>query len=105
MQASERSRSRSNEMITKKNIVMHELIGLDAKVEESGNRSLAGMHGEVVNETRNMLTLQTSKGERNVPKEGSVFTFKLPKDGAVRVEGGAIAKSPEKRLKARIKKW
>jgi ribonuclease P protein subunit POP4 len=41
-----------------KNIVLHELIGLDAEVIDCRDRSQIGIKGKVINETKNLLYLR-----------------------------------------------
>lgn len=100
-------------MITPKNIVQHELIGLDVKVADSTNPSAIGIKGRVVDETRNTLTLEIKKGkkisEKNFIKDQCVFSFKIrDKEGKflwVKVDGKIIVARPEDRIKKRFKKW
>jgi ribonuclease P protein subunit POP4 len=84
-------------MITKGNVKKHELIGLDVRVLRS-NPDLTDLEGRVVDETRNLLTIETHKGERKVPKEGSVFEFAIP-EGRVVIEGDSLLFRPEDRIK------
>jgi ribonuclease P protein subunit POP4 len=92
-------------MITPKNLVRHELIGLRIKVDASANKSLIGTGGKVVDETKEMLTVKTEKGAKKVPKHSSDFIFTLPDNKKVRVEGRIIEKRPEDRIKIKIRKW
>jgi ribonuclease P protein subunit POP4 len=84
-------------MITKNNIVKHELIGLDMRVVSSSS-NLTGLSGRVVDETKNLLVVATPKGEKKVPKQYSVFEFQLP-EGRVTVEGDRLLFRPEDRIK------
>lgn len=82
------------------NLVRHELIGLEAEVVESTDPGREGIQGEV-DETRETLEI----GSRTVPKDGSVFRFRL-EDEQVRVEGGLLVGRPEERiLKKFPRKW
>jgi ribonuclease P protein subunit POP4 len=92
-------------MITPKNLVRHELIGLEVRVVKSANPSQAGLSGRVVDESRNILTIETSKGVRNLPKDSCVFSFRLPSGEWVRVEGSLLVARPEDRIKKRLRKW
>lgn len=84
-------------MITKQNIVKHELIGLDVRIVESRS-NLKDLEGRVVDETKNLLVVETDKGEKKVPKQYSVFEFKIP-HGHVAVEGERLLFRPEDRIK------
>lgn len=84
------------------NITQHELIGLKAEIKESKNKSLTGLKGKVIDETRNMLKIETEKGEKEIPKKDCTFSFKLD-DKKVQVEGRLLVGRPEDRIKRKVK--
>ena len=87
-------------MITPDNITMHELIGLDAKVTNSTNSGLIGLNGRVIDETKSMIKISTSKGIKSVPKSSNDWEFSV--DGnSISINGSKIAKRPFDRLGAR----
>ena len=92
-------------MITPNNLVRHELIGLEARVVESTNPSQVGLSGRVVDETRNILSIDTSKGVRNLPKQDCIFSFHLSSGEWVRVDGRLLLARPEDRPKKKLRKW
>jgi len=59
-----------------KNIVLHELIGLDVKVVKSSDTLRRGVRGTVIDETKNLLIIDTGKGIKKVPKAGSTFMLR-----------------------------
>ncbi|MCW3128912.1 MAG: ribonuclease P protein component 1 [Methanophagales archaeon] len=83
------------------NILLHELIGLKAEVEESRNSSTRGLCGFVVDETRNMLVIENEPGkEKKISKAENVFIFELPEEGVkVRVRGDMLVSRPGDRIK------
>jgi ribonuclease P protein subunit POP4 len=107
------------------NLLRHELIGLDVKVEKSTSRSLTGLGGKVVDESYNTLTIEVAKKPRKrkvktkrkskkskprlvekvIPKSSSIFIFKLPNGVKVQVVGRALVGRPEDRIKKRIRRW
>jgi len=91
--------------ITPQTLPRHELIGLAAEVVGSTNRSLVGLKGTVVGETRGMLELETEKGVKKIPKHGTKITLTLPGGVKATVDGKMIVGRPESRLKAKKKKW
>ncbi|MDD5416360.1 MAG: ribonuclease P protein subunit [Candidatus Aenigmarchaeota archaeon] len=91
-------------MLTSKNLIRHELIGLKIKVLESTNKSQIEMSGEVVDETEKTLLIKTKKGNKRVEKKNSTFMFKLG-DKQIKVSGSRIAMKPENRVKIKVKKW
>lgn len=44
-----------------------------AAVAGSPNHSMVGLNGTVIDETKHMLVLQTAKGPRRIPKQGSTL--------------------------------
>lgn len=91
-------------MITPKNIVRHELIGLKVKVVDSKDKKLIGLVGEVVDETRNTISIETKGKVRNIIKEICTFSFKIP-SGWIRIEGKLLVARPEDRIKKKFNKW
>ena len=93
-------------MITPSNIARHELIGLRVTVSESSDRKLAGLDGKVVDESRNMLVIESGGSEKNVTKDRCTFKFFLPDPGVwVKVDGSVLVARPEDRIKKKLKKW
>jgi len=92
-------------MITPENIVRHELIGLNVRVEKSSNPSAAGLSGKVVDESRQTLTLDVRGKEKKLVKEECIFLFRLPSGRKVRVSGRVLVARPEDRIKKKLKTW
>ena len=90
--------------ITAKNILRHELIGLDTVVIRDRNPCNVSIHGRVINESRNTLLIQQGKKVKRVAKHTAVFRFKLPDGTIVEVEGSTIVGRPEDRVKRKIKR-
>ena len=88
-----------------KNIVRHELIGLPVEIVGSTNKFQIGIKGMVVDETKNVLTVETENGLKKIQKKGSIFIFKIPNGKKVKVKGEKIAARPEERIKLKVKKW
>lgn len=85
---------------SKKNIMYHELIGLEIMVKDHTSKSFLGIKGKVIDETMNTLVIMDNKGNRKVvPKVGGVFLFKLGDHHTVEVKGDRIMGRPEDRLK------
>ncbi len=72
-----------------KNIVLHELIGLDVEVKRSSDSEQQGIKGKVVDETKNTLLVDTGKGIKRVVKKISVFKFRQGKKSFI-VDGEEI---------------
>lgn len=76
-----------------------EYIGLAVTVVQSPSRTIEGLHGTVVDETRNTLVVEKPDGRAvRIPKAGCLFRFE--KGGKrFEVEGSAICFRPEERPK------
>jgi len=79
------------------NLRKHELIGLEVSIVSATDPSLVGVRGHVVDETRNLLVVESAGREKKVPKEGSRFRFEV--QGGVELDGTEILFRPEDRVK------
>lgn len=89
-------------MITEKNVVHHELIGLPAKVVESSNSLSVGISGDIVDETNHTLLIEHGSKEKRIFKKSSKIQLVLPNGKLVEVEGSLLEGRPWDRVK---KKW
>ncbi|MCX6798750.1 MAG: ribonuclease P protein subunit [Candidatus Diapherotrites archaeon] len=87
-----------NYCITRKNLKAHELLGLEATVAESTDKSRVGMQGKIVNETKNTLVLETAHGERSLPKREVKLEIALG-DEKASLDCSEIMQRPEDRVK------
>ena len=85
-----------------RNIVLHELIGLEVIVKDCKDKSQKGIRGKVVNETKNMLHIETPKGIKKVAKKISVFKFIYGKKRFI-VDGAEIGFRPQERIEKGLK--
>ena len=82
------------------NILQHELIGLKAEIGASTNNNMVGLCGMVVDETRNMLVIETERrNEKRIAKAGNIFIFELGGGVRVQVKGNRLVSRPEDRIK------
>ena len=88
--------------ITPENLPRHELIGLQAEIIESTDPTQEGIKGEILDETRDTLTID----DKRVEKENCIFLVKIPSGEKVELNGKTIAKRPEDRIDMKIPgKW
>jgi ribonuclease P protein subunit POP4 len=92
-------------MITSKNIFYHELIGIYSKVFKSSNKFLIGISGNIIDETKNTVSIETDNGVKIIPKDTSVFFFFFANEEWVEIEGKILVKRPEDRIKKKYKKY
>ncbi len=88
-------------VVTPRNLIQHELIGLETTVVASTNPCSIGISGHVIDETRNTLVISQMKSRKIIPKAISCFRFTLPKGVEVDVDGVQIVGAPENRIKKR----
>ena len=91
-------------MMKPRDIVQHELIGLKARVVGSSHLGYVGIEGQVIDETRNTLTIMHKNKKRIVIKKTAVFDFTTPEGTVVETDGKNITGRPEDRVKNRIKR-
>jgi ribonuclease P protein subunit POP4 len=86
-------------MISCQNVIRHELIGLDVLVAGAANPFQRDVSGRIIDETRNLVAIQTKAGIKKIPKSGSTFRLSLPDNTLVEINGSALILAPEKRLR------
>lgn len=85
---------------TARNVLYHEIIGLDAEVCSYPDPSLIGVKGRVIDETMKTIVLETGGNRRvRVFKEHAFLILKLPSGRFVFVKGFKLIGRPEDRLK------
>lgn len=85
-----------------KNIVLGELIGLKTRIIDSLDRKQKGIVGNVIDETKNTLIMETTEGKRSFVKRISRFRFYTP-EGSFEVEGREIDFRPDERIEKAMK--
>ena len=87
-----------------KNLVQHELIGLDCEIIESSNPSNIRLKGKLIDERMNIFLLRTKIGDKKIQKKNTKIKFFLG-DKEVTIDGNIIITRPEDRIKKKFKKW
>ncbi len=85
-------------MISSQNVLRHELIGLDVLVSGAANPLHRGICGRIIDETKNLLVIETLNGVKRIPKMHSRFQLHLPGSRIVEIDGSVMALAPEKRI-------
>ncbi len=83
-----------------KNVVMHELIGLQCEVVGAQNKRHVGLRGRIIDETMKTVSVDG----KQVFKKGSVFRIVID-DKKADIDGDCLVGRPEDRIKKKIKKW
>ena len=81
-----------------KDILKSEFIGKNIKIIESQNKTLIGVKGEIVDETKNSFVVKTASGNKMLLK--SQITFIVFLDGKeIKIDGKKLCFRPEERVK------
>jgi len=84
--------------ITAKNIQFHEWLGLKAEVAESTDKNREGIKGKIVDETKNLVVIETNEGEKKLPKREVKLMVWLGKE-KVPLDCSQLTQRPEDRIK------
>ena len=87
-----------NYCISGENLGAHEFLGLNARVLESNDKNKIGLHGKIIDETKNLLVFETKTGVKQLPKKECVFEFEIGKE-KIALQGLQIIDRPEDRVK------
>jgi len=90
--------------ITPRNILQHELIGLDCQIKSAKNSCQIGIKGRIIDESLKIIKIKTGKKILVIPKAGTIFRINLSSQ-KVDISGNMILARPEDRIKKRLKKW
>ena len=91
-------------MISSRNVLRHELIGLDVLVSGAANTGQTGISGRIIDETRNLLVIETPHGIKRIAKRHNTFRVSLPSQELVEIDGSVLVLAPEKRINLHEKK-
>ena len=91
-------------MITSRNLVHHEFIGLNVHATGKKNKSL-DLKGTIIDETKNTIKIEGKDStEKIIPKNGTMFVFEIPNGEKIEIDGNILSIRPEDRIKKRFKK-
>lgn len=85
-------------------ILGHEFIGTKTKVAKSTHAGHVGLHGRIVDETRNTFTILREGQRKMVAKDSATFDFSFDDSTIVEIEGKLLTGRPEDRLKKNVRR-
>ena len=85
-------------------IIRYEFIGTEGKIAKSPHSGYVGIHGEVIDETKNTFTIMREEKAKRVIKNSAVFNFKFSDGTTVEIDGKLLVGRPEDRLKKTVKR-
>ena len=83
-----------------RDILTSELIGKDIEIMEAKNKSLLGLKGKVIDETKNTITIIRDGKKKMILKQNIKMAVKM-NGKKILVDGKLLARRPEDRLQAR----
>lgn len=81
-----------------KDIIRHELIGLEIEVTASKNKSLVGVKGKIVDETKNTLKVRANSRVLTIMKNAIMFKANVGGKN-IEIDGKCLMARPEDRIK------
>lgn len=84
-------------MTSPENMLVHEIIGLDARVVESTDPTIAGVRGAIVFETKNTISIRTDSSIKQIAKRSAKKIEIKTHSGACFISGSSLIGRPEDR--------
>jgi ribonuclease P protein subunit POP4 len=85
-------------MTSPENVLVHEVIGLGAKVVESTDPTLQGISGTIVFETKNTISIRTGSSVKQVAKKAAKKIEIKTDSGVCFISGSSMIGRPEDRI-------
>ncbi len=73
----------------------YDLIGQKITITQSKNKEIVGLKGKVIMETKNMITVNTEDGKKNIPKDICQFSNN---QGILETDSTKLSKRPHERM-------
>jgi RNase P/RNase MRP subunit p29 len=73
----------------------YDLIGQEITITQSKNEEIVGLKGKVIMETKNMITVNTDDGKKNIPKDICQFSND---QGILETDSTKLSKRPHERM-------
>lgn len=81
-----------------KNVTKYELIGLDIKIVRSKNQDLLNLKGRIIDETKNMLIIQSNNKIKKIIKDQVTIELKM-NNKLMQIDGKLLVGRSEERIK------
>jgi ribonuclease P protein subunit POP4 len=86
-------------MITRENILSHEIISLHATIEDCSDKFLSNLSGRITLETKNMIGIETNRGIKLVSKAAArKIRLDLNSGSSCYISGSSLIGRPEDRV-------
>ncbi len=84
-------------MTSPENVLVHEIIGLGAKIVESTDPTLNGVSGSIDFETRNTISIRTDSAVKQIAKKAAKKIEIKTHSGVCFISGSSLIGRPEDR--------
>jgi len=84
-------------MTSPENVLVHEIIGLGAKIVDSTDPTLNGVSGSIVFETRNTISIRTDSAVKQIAKKVATKIEIKTHSGVCFISGSSLIGRPEDR--------
>ena len=84
-------------MTRPENVLVHEIIGLGARIVESTDPTLNGVSGSIVFETRNTISIRTVSAVKQIAKKAAKKIEIKTQSGVCFISGSSLIGRPEDR--------
>ena len=85
-------------MVDNKNLVKHELIGLNIEIIDSKNPTLKGVSGKIIDETKSTIKIKSEKGTKVIIKDQIKMLITI-NNQKIEIDGSKLVGRLEDRLK------
>jgi len=85
-------------MISPENALVHEIVGLNAKIAESTDPTLQGISGTIVLETKNTISIRTGSSIKQIAKKAAKKIEIKTESGVCFISGSSMIGRPEDRI-------
>jgi ribonuclease P protein subunit POP4 len=85
-------------MTNPQNVLVHEIIGLGAKIVESTDPTLRGVSGTIVLETKNTIWIKTNSSVKQITKQAAKKIEIKTDSGVCFISGSSMIGRPEDRI-------
>jgi ribonuclease P protein subunit POP4 len=86
-------------MTSPENVLVHEIIGLGAKIVESTDPTLQGISGTIVLETKNTISVRVDSSVKQIAKKAAKKIEVKTDSGVCFISGSSMIGKPEDRTR------
>ncbi|TFG10808.1 ribonuclease P protein subunit [Candidatus Heimdallarchaeota archaeon] len=81
------------------------LIGLKVSILRSSSKQWEGVKGVIIDETFNLLIIETNQKTISIPKTNQIFAIETKDGSVIQIEGKNLEGYPEHRIRKKLRNW